>query len=270
MEANSKTQMKVGIFLVVGLVVIMTSIFMLGADRALFRSYIYLHAHFDQVQGLAEGSVISLSGVNVGNVERIDFQPETNSLDLVMKIDKKYAAKLTEGAQVEIRTQGALGDKFVFIIPGDAKAAPVKNGDVLEVAKATDILGIISERGKETEKVFDIINEILKMAKTINADNRFERIVSNMAVASGNLKDAASDAKKFSGELNVGTATKLKHSLERLDSILAKLDRGDGTLGALINDSSVHEQLKSLLGASSRKQHIKSMIRTSIERAEEK
>jgi phospholipid/cholesterol/gamma-HCH transport system substrate-binding protein len=50
---------------------------------------------------------------------------------------------------------------------------------------------------------------------------------------------------------------------------MGKLDRGEGTLGALINDPSVHNQLKAMLGGSPRKNHVKSLLRTSIEKEED-
>lgn len=260
MESQNSTQIKVGIFLSVGIIVFLVSIFMLGADRAIFTTYVRIHSHFEQVQGLAEGSVVSLSGITVGNVEKITFLSEKNVLDVRMKVDSAYATKITNNSQVEIRTQGALGDKFVFIIPGSANAEPIKDGDVLTIAPATDLFGIITERGGETSKIFDIINEMYKLVKQINSENRVDKIMTNLTQASANISSASNDAKKaFAG-------VELKNSVQRLDSILAKIDRGEGSLGALINDPSVHNQLKSILGVSGRKSNVKSLIRTSIEK----
>lgn len=268
MEATSRTQMKVGVFLLAGVLTIMISIFMLGGDKVFLRDYATLHAHFDQVQGLAEGSVVSLAGVNIGNVERIDFDADTNLLDVVLRIEERYLLKLKEGAAAEIRTQGALGDKFVYIIPGDTQAQPLKDGGKLVVAKTSDIFGIISERGKETDKIFDIIDELHRMTKTINAGGRLEKVMIDMTSTTANLKETSETARRFSAQLDPAAAAKFTDSVEKLDSIMAKLDKGQGTLGALINDPSLHEQLKALLGGSQRGQNIKSLIRTSIEKTD--
>ena len=64
------------------------------------------------------------------------------------------------------------------------------------------------------------------------------------------------------------TGEKLEKSVEKLDSVLTKIDKGQGTLGALINDPSLHQQLKALIGGSARKDHVKSLLRTSIEKEE--
>lgn len=270
MESQGSTQLRVGIFLSIGLAIILTSIFMIGADRALFTKYVHIHANFDQVQGLAEGSVVSLSGITVGNIEKIEYNHEKSLIDVQMKIDSLYAKKISKSSQVEIRTQGALGDKYIFIMPGQTATETLQDGDVLEVAKASDILGIISERGNETSKIFDIINEMYKLTKQINAENRVDKIMNNLAQATASLNATSSEAKKMFTDINSkSSGQKLQNSIERMDSILTKIDRGEGTLGALINDPSLHSQLKTLLGGSNRKNNLKSIIRTSIEKQEE-
>lgn len=269
MESHISTQVKVGIFITIGTLLIFASIFFLGADKSLFTSYVRLHAHFEQVQGLSEGSVVSLSGVTVGNVEDITFIPEKNSLNVKMKINSDFIARIREGSQVEIRTQGALGDKFIFILPGEPTSPVVKEGDILDVAKATDLIGIISERGSEANKIFDIINELQKMTRAMNAENRLARIMNNLENASNSFNQTSKDAQKFIAQVNSrGGGEKFSHSLDKLDSILTKIDKGEGSLGAFISDPTIHSKLKALLGGSSQKDRVKTLLRTSIEKEE--
>jgi phospholipid/cholesterol/gamma-HCH transport system substrate-binding protein len=44
-----------------------------------------------------------------------------------------------------------------------------------------------------------------------------------------------------------------------------KIDRGDGTLGALINDRSIHERIKNILGAGQKSQQVKQILKSSVE-----
>lgn len=271
METSIKNQIKVGIFVTIGVIAVMGSIFMLGANKALFSSYAHLYADFENVQGLARGSVVSLSGVVIGNIEKIDFIPEKNALRVDMKIEREFLERVFVGSEVEIRTQGALGDKYIYVIPGDPKAGFAKDGDAIPVAKATDLLNVLSERGKESEKIFDIINEVYKITKTINQDNKLGTIISNLASTSGDFKKISEKSLKLMSELSEGKSTtqQLKSSMDKMNNILTKIDKGEGTLGALINDSTLHEQLKNLVGGSQRKNHVKSVIRTSIEKSED-
>jgi phospholipid/cholesterol/gamma-HCH transport system substrate-binding protein len=265
MENNRRTQIRVGIFLGLGLLAALISILALGGEKSLFRSYIRLNAKLEQVQGLATGSVVSLSGVTVGNIENIEFGDEPGSLRVVMKIDKRYQRKIPKDSTVEIRTQGALGDKFIYITPGSGSEI-AENEDTLESARSTDLMGIIAEKGGEAGKIFDIITEFHKFMKIMNAEGRSERMMKNFADASANIKDASAEVKQLIAEMRNQNGPSLAASLKKLDSILSKVDRGEGTLGALINDPALHEQLKAVLGATPRKQYIRSILQNSIEK----
>jgi phospholipid/cholesterol/gamma-HCH transport system substrate-binding protein len=266
MDTNQNHQFKVGIFLSGGVLALLASIFMLGADKAFFKKYVTLNIQFESVQGLNIGSTVSLAGLNVGNVEDIEFQSAENVLNVVIKIEDTFAKKITLGSQAEIRTQGALGDKYVYIIPGSPHEAALTENAILPVAKATDLIGIISERGKETDKIFDIINEVYKTTRTLNHEGRLEKIMNNLTVASTNLKDASIQAHALTQDVSAGKTTqKITMSIDKLERILTKIDKGDGTLGALINDPTIHNQLRGILGSSPRKNHMKILLRNSID-----
>ncbi|MBN8536277.1 MAG: MCE family protein [Deltaproteobacteria bacterium] len=271
MESSKMNQIKVGIFVSVGMIAIMGTIFMLGANKTLFSSFSSLYADFESVQGLARGSVVSLSGVVIGNIERIDFVPENNSLRVKMKIEKEYLSRVFKGSQAEIRTQGALGDKYIYIIPGANSQNLVEDGETLPIAKATDFFNVLSERGKESEKIFDIINEMYKLTKTINAENKIGNIIANLNSSSEDFKKISKESLKMITDFSADglPSQQFKNTLDKMNRIITKIDKGEGTLGALINDSSLHDQLKNLVGGNQRKNHIKSIIRTSIEKSED-
>lgn len=266
MEWSRSHQIKVGAFVIIGLTITLISIFLLSGNRLLFGNSKLLYAKFDQVQGLAAGSVVSLSGIVVGNIRSIDFT-EDSKLKIAMQINGEHFNRIKEGSYIEVRTQGALGDKFLYITPGTLENPTIKEGSVLESAKSSDIMGIISEKGPtEAGKVFEIISEVHKLARTFNEAGRTERILNNLVDSSANLKAASADGKLFMSELRSEKTSKLISSFDRLDRILTKIEKGDGTLGALINDPTLHEALKNALGVNQRRKTMKNIIRSSIEK----
>lgn len=269
MEGSSQNQMKVGLFVLIGILMIIVAIFSLGGSRNVFTPMSTLHANFSSVSGLNIGSVVSLTGVNIGNVSAITFRPQENKLDVEMTIETRFLPRVTEGAQVEIRTQGALGDKYIYVIPGEPDKPALKDGDTLAQSTAPDFMAIVAEKGGEAGKIFDIITEMHKLVRTMNADNRTERIMNNFAEASQSLKVTAQESQKMIAELRAQNTVKVQDSVEKFNRILTKIDNGEGTLGALINDSSIHDQIKGMLGGTSRKKSMKSLIRTSIEKGPE-
>ena len=160
---------------------------------------------------------------------------------------------------IEVKSAGALGDKYIFISPAVTKAGPIQDGDVLEVTPSTDIFSVLARKGGQADKVFDILNDVHKLTQAMTANNKVEILMKN-------LTDASTSMKQTSDEMR----TKLVPAMGKMDRIMTKIDSGEGTLGALINDSSLHDSLKQMIGGGSeRKKSVKSLIRNSIEKAKE-
>lgn len=268
MDAPLSQQIKVGLFLTIGMIGVMISILVLGGNQRVFSSYSTIYVQMDQVQGLGTGSVVSLSGVPIGNVKEISFSDDGKTLKVAMEVQSKLLARIPVSSTVEVRTQGALGDKFLFIILGKPGDPVLEEGGTLNAAVSTDLMNVLSERGGEAANIFDVITEMKKLLVSINKEGRLDKLMGNMAETSVQLKDMSADLRKLVQDLHGENPKKVRKVLEQLDSILAKVDRGEGTLGALVNDSSLHDQLKSIVGANPRKKYLESVIRTSIEKSE--
>jgi phospholipid/cholesterol/gamma-HCH transport system substrate-binding protein len=235
--------MKVGLAVGVGLFLFIVTLFLLGGD-SLFRSTYILKVRFDSVQGLGPGSVVQVLGIPVGNVIGIEVVPseETNNIVVNLKIDKNFQKQITEGSQAGVRTQGALGDKFIYITPGPTTNRPLKDGELLAGEVGGGLLEKLAESGDKLEKAFKVIDEIHLLMRNINGDNRSNALMQNLTSASSNLKV----------------------STTHLASILQKIDNGQGTLGLLINDRSVFDGLKRFVGNPQEK-FMKNVIRETIQ-----
>ncbi len=253
------TQVKVGAFLAIGLFVLLGSIFMLGSNKSYFQEVFRIHAFFDSVQGLNKGSIVSLSGVKVGNVDAINFNSERNLVEVTVRVDSEFKNKIRKDSHLELRTQGALGDKFLFITPGTTISEYLQNDDEITADFGNDILSIINKRGSEGEKIFDIMNELQILLKSVNSQNKIPSLINKLDSAAGNMSEV-------SQRLNLTLKNShIDQSLNKIEKIVDKIDRGDGTLGALINDRSIHERIKGILGAGQKNQQVKQILKSSFE-----
>lgn len=262
-ENTAAYQKKVGLFLALGLAGLIFSIFFLGGDKRLFTKYIELYGKMPHVQGLNNGSLVSLAGIPIGNIRRIEFAGD-GSVVVTMKIEATHLPHIHEGATIETRTQGALGDKFVYINPGPIDAPSLKDGDTIQVSKELDLMGVLSERGGEAAKIFEALTETLTLLRSVNSGNKVEQILGNLNSASLNFKEMSAEGKLMLAELR-SKDQGITQAVRHMNSIMAKVDRGDGTLGALVNDSSVHDQIKKILGGGQKKQYLRSILQNSIE-----
>lgn len=271
MKTTWEHQKRVGIFVVLGLLTICLSIFFIGGNEV-FKSKLQLKARFPQIQGLTTGSVVSLSGIKVGNIDDVNFISNQNSVEVLLRIDQEFATKITEGSQIEIRTQGALGDKYLFITPGPIENSPLKKDALIPNAPNSDLLSVLSEKGDRAAAVFDILDNIQKITQSLLLENRMAKIPAQTEQVLLQMSQSLAESQKLLSDLrgpdSTGASSKMSRIMDKVEKIVNKIDRGEGSLGALINDTSVHDQLKNLLGAQSTSQQTRSLLRTSIKHQE--
>lgn len=251
-------QIKVGVFVAIGLIVLITSIFILGASQSMFSKVIDVKTYFDSVQGLNVGGVVSFSGLKIGNVEKISFNDSKNLIEVILRIDHSFQNKIKTDSLVDIRTQGALGDKYVYITPGK-EGTIIKDGDSLKSEYGNDLISVFSKRGSESEKIFDILDDLKKITGTLAAQNKLPSVINKLDTAADHLSSVGASLDKTMKSGN------LDRSLQKLDHVMTKIDSGQGSLGALINDRSIHDRLKNILGAGQKDQQIKQILKSSVE-----
>jgi len=199
--------------------------------------------------------MVFLSGVRIGNISEIKFRSDSDDLDVILDVDRKFQNRITEGSVASVRTLGALGDKFIYVEPGPRSAPALKNGGRLQSSDSEDFLDILAKKGDDLANITEVITEMNVLLKSLNQNGRSSALMENMVQSSQELNALLKESKL---------------AVSHLTRIAEKVDNGDGTLGALINDPTLHQKLSSLLGDSPRKTYLKSAIRESIRSREHK
>lgn len=272
MEKHSKKlEYKVGIFVGIGLVAIMLSILLLGGNRIVFTRYVNFKTHFKEVQGLFPGSVISLAGLPVGNVSEITFSNDNNQLEVHYLVDAKYSDRITQGTVASIRTQGALGDKYVYLEPGQIGGPALADGGAIPPEVGGDLFAMLTDKEDGLGNVIGLIKEMQILVKSLNSDGKITKSMNNITDATGQMKQTLDHLDGLIADLRGNKDDKqLEKAVRSLASVMEKIDKGQGTLGALINDPTVHQSLKGFLGGSPRNTYLKNVIRETIQKSDVK
>jgi phospholipid/cholesterol/gamma-HCH transport system substrate-binding protein len=199
-------EIKVGAFVLVGLVLTGMVIFMIGEERQLFSTKVPFRAVFADVEGLKRGSTIRMGGIDIGNVERVAYSDNTNDLNLyvTLRIVDTQARRIRKNSRAKIDAKGLLGDKVVTIISGTPDQPVLKPGDVIPTDKdSQDLASALGRVG--------------------NISIKTEQIVENVAKITGEFAD-------------VKLAADVKTSAESLSHVLAAVDSGDGFVAKLLRD----------------------------------
>ncbi|MCB0392336.1 MAG: MCE family protein [Bdellovibrionales bacterium] len=261
-DYSQRQSLKSGIFMFLGLITIIISIILLSGNNSLFKSNLLLKAKFKEVQGLNIGSVVSLSGINVGNVKDIDFAGE--DVVVTLSVEKKFQNKVTTTSLASIKTQGALGDKYIFIQPGTEGSKELEDNDFIMVDSSGDFFDVINEQGPKLASITDVVAQLKLLLENLNKDGNSAKLIESLLKTSTEIQNMTRDGQTLISDIRGKNNKDLQQAIERLNSILGKIDRGEGSLGALINDPVVHDRLSSILGKPARNSYLKPLIRATI------
>jgi phospholipid/cholesterol/gamma-HCH transport system substrate-binding protein len=133
----------VGIFLVFGLLCIGYMTVKLGHVSLLGDDTYPLTARFTSVTGLRTGSLVYISGIEVGRVDKLAIDQETQRASVSISIQPNI--KIYDDAIASIKTEGLIGDKYLSIDPGGAGALLKPGGVITETQPAVDVADLISK-----------------------------------------------------------------------------------------------------------------------------
>ena len=122
---------------------------------ALFLSYIYitidtklfkddgyhLHARFDNIDGIATGSKVKLSGVNIGTVKSISLEPESFYAFITMNFDKEF--NFPDDTEASVQLEGLLGGSYISILPGGSDVILLNNQEILYTQGSKSLLNLM-------------------------------------------------------------------------------------------------------------------------------
>ena len=277
MESNHNHNLKVGIFVSIGLFALLISIILLGGEKSFFTSYSTYKVSLKHSQGLAAGSVVSLAGIKVGNIKKISFRADdkaqdvgTFPLEAIIEVESDYSKQITTGTEAQIKTQGALGDKFIYLVPGNPTKDEIQEGGSIPSDGRSDFLDALSEKSDDISKIGDVIAELHILFKSLNEKNLIGSTLENLNSSTGKLDHLITELHSLANDVRGGKKSehKLREGVAHLSNIFKKIDKGEGSLGAIINDSRLHDKLLEFMGSTPRRKILKPLIRATIQDSE--
>ncbi len=103
-----------------------------------------LHASFEQVGGLKPGAPVSMSGVTIGHVEKIEYDFSEYKARVTMRIDSGYD-RIPEDSDAGIFTAGLLGGQYIGIGPGGSETFLADGGQIQFTQSAIVLENLISK-----------------------------------------------------------------------------------------------------------------------------
>jgi phospholipid/cholesterol/gamma-HCH transport system substrate-binding protein len=254
--AKKTSTVKLGIFITLGIGILVVAIFLLGGKEQLFSSTFKVKAYFKTVQGLKSGATVRLSGIDVGTVSNIAIVNDTTGrVEVIMKIKEDVARFIRTDTQATIETEGLVGNKVVVLEIGSASAERVREGGTIKAKEPMSFSAVI----EETQGIMKYTKQMTKdLSEIIGRVNRGEGSIGKLLVdeelyidATNLTKQADKSLQSITGEFdkvtelfnNLGegvrnVVTNVDSTIADLDSIITGVKAGKGILGEMLVNGS--------------------------------
>jgi phospholipid/cholesterol/gamma-HCH transport system substrate-binding protein len=225
--ATLKTKFSVGLFLIIGIAVIIVSVIWLGLSNYLERGRLFVAYFNESVQGLDVDSPVKYRGVHIGRVHTIGVAPDGNLIEVVLKIESDIKPDGdTDNLVAQLKSVGITGLMFLELEQkdGDAEAYPPLSFEPQ--------YPVIDTRPSEISKFFQGIEGIFTMFRSLDADTISNQLTSILKKVNKTIDDARLD------ELAVEMHTAVKSfqdlvKTEKVNRLLASLEKTSGNLNAM-------------------------------------
>ena len=238
MNEKVKRNIKLGAFILIGLVIFITVIYYLGSKQNLFGSSMRITAIFGNVSGLQEGNNIRYAGINVGTVEDIEIVSDS-TVQVTMLIEEDAGQYIKNDATVTIESAGLMGNKIVTISSGSPSASFIQDQDQLsttEPINIDEVLKTLQTTGQYARQFTNNLVEISRIIKegeglagTLIADSSMGKRVENIVAR---FERTSLETQGISRDIN---------------QVTSQLAQGKGTLGSLIQDDSLIKYMRHTL-----------------------
>jgi len=226
MKKESGFTWKLGMFVIIGLVLFIGTIYFVGKQKNLFGNTFHLKAQFKNVSGLKEGNNVRFSGINIGTVHAIELITDTSVLvDLIIKKDVQKFIKTN--AIASIGSDGLMGDKVLTLSPGTGAAETIGNNALITSKSAVEMADIMASLKASVDNAGVITAQLAQVSYKINNGNGLlAKLISDDGYSNSikgtltNLQASTNEFAHFTANLNKGALS------DKLDSTMSNLQAG--------------------------------------------
>ena len=271
--SNKSTELKVGVVVLVACAILVFGLIWVKGIRFDQTRYRY-SVVFSDVGTLEVGDPVCVSGVPKGKVEKIKLYQG----DVLVTFNLTKDVVLKKDAKFTIMNVGLMGERFIAVKTGYSDtlldlSCPIrgdydtgipevmgKMGEMInQIRKLTGHLEAVVGTPSSQDAMIKTIENLKEITQKMNTllsrnEKRFDQTLKDLSYASSELKKMVANNKdKLQSTVdNFGSASeKLDNITTTLDSLSislknlsTKIESGEGTLGQLVNDTTLYEQIK--------------------------
>lgn len=220
---------KVGLFVLAGILFSALVIFLIGDERRLFASSAEFKAKFTDVQGLKSGAPVRMGGIDIGHVKSVGYSkdPDDQTIYVVLDIVKSESGRIRTDSKVSVVNKGLLGDKMVEITKGKAETMVAVGGEI----PADESEDVIVKATNMANKAGDVMDDIRALSASLN-DKQLHKDLQGSVSALNTMLRQVTEGEGYPHKFLTN-----KEESERISRAIASLDRLSADLGTTVRET---------------------------------
>ncbi|MGZ5566402.1 MAG: MlaD family protein, partial [Limisphaerales bacterium] len=240
MNKSTRTEWKVGLFVLIGLVLVAALMLNFSKGITRFQSTYKLHLIMTTVSGLKPHADVMMSGVPVGNVVDSELMEDGRAVDITVQILSKY--HIRTNANFHIDALGFLGDQYIAVTPTTNLSAPyLTNGATVIGEEPFNLQEAVKSTSGLLETAKTTLKDLDQAITNVNRTILNEQTLTNFGLAVSNFYSLTADAGNLVRQIGGLVATNtdpINGAVKSLRQVSDKLDKMADDLHAIISTNS--------------------------------
>jgi phospholipid/cholesterol/gamma-HCH transport system substrate-binding protein len=273
MKNTLKSEVKIGLIVITAFAIFVWGLnYLKGVN--LLKPINYYNVYYNQIDGLVKSSPVMLDGFQVGLVKKIEYQYDQPGRILV-SLDLNKKLNVPKGTTAILKS-ALMGNPSIELILGNAEKGYLENGDTLLSFREPGLMdqlnsGLLSDIGSLVQRADSLLASVESLVEDGSlkstlyslekTSHDLEHISGKLDYAMTNeipaiLKNINTMTAEFSGVGNQINQIDLKGTMSRFDKVLddmgaltVKLNSTDNSMGLLLNDRSLYNNLSNTAGS---------------------
>ena len=238
MIITNAQKIKLGLFVIITAILLVTALYVIGRKQNIFGGTSYISAVFTNVNGLKLGNNVRYSGINVGTVRKITMINDT-TICVNMAVESDILDHIRKDAKAVIGSDGIVGSMVLNIFPGTVEADLLRPGDTLSSIRKISTSDMMSTLSVTNQNAAELSSELLKITSSLNEGQGTLGRLLNDEEMGNDLKETVKNLNKVSREAS--------EVINDLKTVISDIELEESLLYVLVNDSVAASQFRSTL-----------------------
>lgn len=238
MEKTTSEKISLGIFVLIGTILLVLAAYFIGQKENLFGNTFRLNVTFKNINGLQNGNNVRYAGISIGTVKDIEMINDT-TINVSMVIDEKMQKHIKKNAIANIGSDGLVGSMIIDIVPGDGEAAYVASDDEIRSYSRVATADMMNTLNVTNENAALLTAQLLKITTSINEGEGTLGRLLNDTLMGGNLRQTLTNLKYASDDA--------RNTIRGLNELTQQFNTKESVAGSLLSDSISGGKIKNVI-----------------------